>query len=198
MANMAQAIRMALHYAEENLGVTDIYVIPYPNPAQITSGTLAYAVGAGKAVVSTPFWHAEELLQEGRGRLYPFNDSDKLAENVIDLLDDTGWNNQAVPFTRSVINMIEQAKAIVGGAIVRDESRGAHFKVDTPERDDANWLKTTMASWTPQGPTFDFEPIDVRYLAPRARKYAVNQITIATKLMGPDFREKFGGSTTTV
>ena len=69
------------------LGVTDVYVIPYPNPAQITSGTLAYAVGAGKAVVSTPFWHAEELLEGGRGRLYPFNDSEKLADNVIDLLD---------------------------------------------------------------------------------------------------------------
>lgn len=111
-----------------------------------------------------------------------------------DLLDDTGWNNQAVPFTRNLINMIEQGKAIVGGAIVRDESRGAHFKVDTPERDDKNWLRTTLATWTPNGPSFDFEPIDVRYIAPRARKYAVNQITIATKLMGPDFRDKFGGS----
>ncbi|RYG26684.1 succinate dehydrogenase flavoprotein subunit [bacterium] len=111
-----------------------------------------------------------------------------------DLLDDTGWNNQSVPFTRSLINMIEQGKAIVGGAIVRNESRGAHFKVDTPERDDTNWLKTTMAQWTAKGPVFDFEPIDTRYLAPRARKYAVNQISIATKLMGPDFREKFGGS----
>lgn len=69
------------------LGVTDIYVIPYPNAAQITSGTLAYAVGAGKAVVSTPFWHAEELLAEGRGRLFNFHDSDMLAQQVNELLE---------------------------------------------------------------------------------------------------------------
>jgi len=113
-----------------------------------------------------------------------------------DLLDDTGWNNQAVPFTRNVINMIEQAKAIVGGAVVRNESRGAHFKVDTPDRDDANWLKSTLATWSAKGPSFDYEPIDTRYLSPRPRKYAVNQVSIATKLMGPDFREKFGAAAT--
>ena len=50
--------------------------------------------------------------------------------------------------------MIEQSKAIVGGAIVRDESRGAHFKMDTPARDDEHWLKTTMATYAPEGPKF--------------------------------------------
>ena len=102
------------------------------------------------------------------------------------LLDDSGWNNQAVPFTRAVANMIEQSKAIVGGAIVRDESRGAHFKMDTPDRNDTDWLKTTMASWTPTGPTFDFEKIDTRYLAPRARKYRINQNMIVKEIMGED------------
>jgi succinate dehydrogenase / fumarate reductase flavoprotein subunit len=63
--------------------------------------------------------------------------------------------------------------------------------MDTPERDDANWLRTTMANWTPQGPTFEFEPVDVRHLSPRPRKYAVNQISIVKKLMGEDFLSGF-------
>jgi succinate dehydrogenase / fumarate reductase flavoprotein subunit len=106
------------------------------------------------------------------------------------LLDDSGWTNQAVPFTRSLINMIEQSKAIVGGAIVRDESRGAHFKMDTPDRNDTDWLKTTLAAWTPNGPDFSFEPIDCRYIAPRARKYRINQNMIVKELMGEDFLAK--------
>ncbi len=132
-------------------------------------------------------WRLQKDLEKAKNNLAELS----VRARECDLLDDTGWNNQAVPFTRNVINMIEQAKGIVGGALVRDESRGAHFKVDTPERDDKGWLKTTMAQWTPKGPVFDFEPVDCRYLAPRARKYAVNQISIATKLIGPDFRTHF-------
>ena len=70
------------------LCATDIYVTPYQNKEQLTSGTLAFAVGAGKAVVSTPYWAAEELLDEGRGKIIAFNDSKALSEAIISLLKD--------------------------------------------------------------------------------------------------------------
>ncbi len=69
------------------IGAADIFITPYVSPTQITSGTLSYAVGAGKAVISTPYWHAEELLAEGRGRLVPFGDVNAMARGVIDILD---------------------------------------------------------------------------------------------------------------
>jgi glycosyltransferase involved in cell wall biosynthesis len=69
------------------LSASDIYVTPYLNEAQVTSGTLSYAIGAGSAVVSTPYWHATELLADGRGRLFNFNDSDELSTIFLELLD---------------------------------------------------------------------------------------------------------------
>lgn len=75
---------------KEFIGATDIYLTPYLNEAQITSGTLAYVFGAGKVVVSTPYWHAKELLADGRGELVPFRDPDAIAESVCGLLDNKG------------------------------------------------------------------------------------------------------------
>lgn len=69
----------------EYLGAMDIYITPYLNPKQITSGTLAYSVGAGKAVISTPYWYAEELLSDGKGMIIPFRDADSIANAVLSL-----------------------------------------------------------------------------------------------------------------
>jgi glycosyltransferase involved in cell wall biosynthesis len=74
---------------KEFIGAADLYVTPYLNEAQAVSGTLAYAFGCGKPVISTPYWHAKELLQNGLGRLVPFADSSALAEATIELLQDS-------------------------------------------------------------------------------------------------------------
>jgi glycosyltransferase involved in cell wall biosynthesis len=77
-----------LENLKEFIGAADLYITPYLNEAQITSGTLAYTFGAGKAVVSTPYWHAAELLAEDRGVLVPFGDARAIAREVIGLLKD--------------------------------------------------------------------------------------------------------------
>ncbi len=71
------------------LGAADVYVTPYLHKQQLTSGTLAFAVGAGKAVVSTPYWAAQELLAGGRGRLVRFADSKHTAQSIIEIFDNT-------------------------------------------------------------------------------------------------------------
>src|ERR1700692_1680869 len=71
----------------EFIGVADIYITPYRHEAQVVSGTLAYALGAGKAIISTPYWHALELLDDRRGALVPFQNPDAIAQKTIELLD---------------------------------------------------------------------------------------------------------------
>jgi glycosyltransferase involved in cell wall biosynthesis len=72
----------------EHVGAADIYITPYRQEAQIVSGTLAIALGAGKAIISTPYWHAKELLADGRGILVPFESPDAIVDAVIELLED--------------------------------------------------------------------------------------------------------------
>jgi glycosyltransferase involved in cell wall biosynthesis len=71
----------------EHVGAADIYITPYRQEAQVVSGTLAIALGAGKAVISTPYWHAKELLTSGRGVIVPFDDPDSIANAVVRLLE---------------------------------------------------------------------------------------------------------------
>ena len=84
-----------------------IYTIPYLNKEQITSGTLSFALGVGAAVVSTPFWHAEELLADGRGCLVPFNDSQAMSKMINELLSDDkkreSMRSKAYKYARSMI-----------------------------------------------------------------------------------------------
>lgn len=96
---LSQSVQLVNRYLTQGeivsaLRATDLYVTPYLDPNQITSGTLAYALGAGKAVVSTPYLHAAEALAEDRGVLVPFRDADALATALLRLLVDPGHRAQ--------------------------------------------------------------------------------------------------------
>jgi glycosyltransferase involved in cell wall biosynthesis len=90
---VAEHVRLIDEYADtprliEYLQAADIYVTPYLNRDQVTSGTLSYAAALGKPIISTPYWHAEELLKDGRGRLIPFASAEAISAEAIALLDD--------------------------------------------------------------------------------------------------------------
>lgn len=89
--------------------------------------------------------------------------------------DDVEWGTQEGTFIRHLWNMLELARVITQGALRRNESRGAHYKPDYPNRDDENWLKTTIAAWTSNGPEFSYEPVDVSLIPPRPRRYDVDK-----------------------
>jgi len=91
----------------------------------------------------------------------------------VNLSDRMQWANTTIAFTRQLYNMLQLARVIAQGAAMRDESRGAHYKPDFPDRDDKNWLKTTKATFAPDvdEPRFEFEPVDISLIPPRARKY---------------------------
>jgi len=91
----------------------------------------------------------------------------------VNLSDKSRWANSTFVFARELYNMLQLARVIAQGAGMRNESRGAHYKPDFPERDDKNWQKTTKAYFAPDAdePRFEFEPVDVSLIASRSRKY---------------------------
>jgi succinate dehydrogenase / fumarate reductase flavoprotein subunit len=93
----------------------------------------------------------------------------------VNLSDRSMWANTSFVFARQLYNMLQLARVIAQGAAMRDESRGAHYKPDFPERDDANWLKTTKAYFAADAdePRFEFEQVDTSLLKPRPRRYDV-------------------------
>jgi succinate dehydrogenase / fumarate reductase flavoprotein subunit len=91
----------------------------------------------------------------------------------VNLSDRSMWANTSFAFTRQLYNMLQLARVMTQGALLRDESRGSHYKPAFPERDDVNWLKTTKAYFAADAdePRFEFAPVDVSLIPPRVRKY---------------------------
>jgi len=89
----------------------------------------------------------------------------------MNLSDRTRWSNQTLNFARELENMIILARVVTLGALARNESRGAHYKPDFPERDDAKWLKTTRAKWVNNEIQLSYEPVDISQITPRPRRY---------------------------
>jgi succinate dehydrogenase / fumarate reductase flavoprotein subunit len=90
----------------------------------------------------------------------------------ISINDSNLWATMALPHARHLDNMLELARVITQGALNRNESRGAHYKPEFPDRDDERFLKTTIAEYSGEGPVFSYEPVDVSLIQPRKRDYS--------------------------
>ncbi|MFM8735783.1 MAG: glycosyltransferase [Pirellulales bacterium] len=125
------------------IAAADIYVTPYLSEDQITSGTLAYAFGCGKAVISTPYWHARELLADGRGAIVPFHDPAAIAREACSLLADdarrTAMRKQAWLLGREMVwgrvaDRYAEALARTRLAMLVKPRRGGHAAPAAPRR----------------------------------------------------------------
>ncbi len=107
----------------------------------------------------------------------------------ISINDSNLWATMALPHARHLANMLELARVITLGALNRNESRGAHYKPEFPDRDDENFLKTTIAEYSGEGPVISYEPVDVSLIKPRKRDYSKGkqETTSTTKQGAPQF-----------
>ncbi len=136
----------------EFLGAADVYVTPYLNKEQIVSGTLAYALGTGKAIISTPYWYAEEILKDGKGVIIPFKDSESIANEVIKLLDnelerhnmrkkaylfsrDMIWKNVARKYIEIFAEVVEKRFSHPKPIVKMKSLRSAPFEMPQPKFD---------------------------------------------------------------
>jgi succinate dehydrogenase / fumarate reductase flavoprotein subunit len=122
---------------------------------------------------------------------------DKLLELIdrfkhISINDSNLWATQAVPHARQLWNMLQLARVITLGALNRNESRGAHYKPEFPERDDEHWMKSTIAEYSDEAPVFSYESIDTSLIEPRKRDYSSKK-SAAAKTPRPGSELKPGG-----
>jgi glycosyltransferase involved in cell wall biosynthesis len=127
------------------VGSADIYITPYCYEAQAVSGTLAYALGAGKAIISTPYWHATELLNDGRGVLVPFENPAAIEDTAIELLDNDAarqaMRKRAYLYARRMVwNRVAQSymEAFVRARAARMQPARVAFPVQAAEKDATN------------------------------------------------------------
>ncbi len=111
---------------------------------------------------------------------------DKILELIdryqhISINDSNLWATQAVPHARQLWNMLQLARVITLGALNRDESRGAHYKPDFPDRNDDDFLKTTIAEYSDEAPVLSYEAVDIGLIEPRKRDYSKGKAKAATE-----------------
>lgn len=115
------------------------------------------------------------VVRDNEDLTYTLNQLEEISERYknIGIQDASSWGNTSAPFIRQLGGMIDLAKVITKGALNRNESRGSHFKPEFPDRNDADWLKTTLASYNPKtnSPDLSYEDVDISLIKPRKRDY---------------------------
>ncbi len=162
----------------EFIGATDVYLTPYLNEAQITSGTLAYVFGAGKAVVSTPYWHAGELLADGRGELVPFRDSAAIARGVCAFLDDP----ERMRTTRETAYRLGR-EMIWPAAAARYLESFKHARADRKAAP-----RTAFAGWTLGARPYELPPLRLDHVGRMSDRTGIFQ---HAKFNVPNFQEGY-------
>lgn len=146
---------VSLDDLKEFIGATDIYLTPYLNETQITSGTLAYVFGAGKAVVSTPYWHAQELLADGQGILVPFRDPHAIAEGVCAFLDDPARRQETCE--NAYRHGREMIWPVVAQRFIESFQRAGADRKAAPRK--------AFAGWTLASRPYDLPPLRLDHIA---------------------------------